>query len=154
MATRYPKRPCGRGGCNEYCAPGFHYCAKHQAEYEAKKKAAAARWLANASAGRAMTDEEKDRARETERRDFTIFTFSRLYTRKWHKVARGFLARHPVCAVCGAPATEVDHIVPHRGDPAVFWDAKNWQPLCHQCHSRKTLKEVSRDKPAAETLIY
>ena len=36
------------------------------------------------------------------------------------------------------PATVVDHIVPHRGDPRLFWDEKNWQPLCKECHDRKT----------------
>ena len=36
-------------------------------------------------------------------------------------------------------ASEVtDHVVPHRGDPAVFWDVSNLQPLCRSCHdSRK-----------------
>ena len=36
------------------------------------------------------------------------------------------------------PATVVDHIVPHRGDHALFWDKQNWQPLCKDCHDRKT----------------
>jgi len=36
------------------------------------------------------------------------------------------------------PATVVDHIVPHRGDPILFWDEKNWQPLCKDCHGVKT----------------
>lgn len=31
-------------------------------------------------------------------------------------------------------ATVVDHIVPHRGDPVLFWDERNWQPLCKRCH--------------------
>ena len=38
-------------------------------------------------------------------------------------------------------ATDVDHIVPHRGDPALFWDEENWQALCHSCHSKKTRNE-------------
>ncbi|MGH6796427.1 MAG: hypothetical protein ACREDH_14820 [Methylocella sp.] len=32
-------------------------------------------------------------------------------------------------------ATIVDHIVPHRGSPILFWDAANWQPLCAAHHS-------------------
>ena len=36
------------------------------------------------------------------------------------------------------PATVVDHIVPHRGDHALFWDEQNWQPLCKSCHDKKT----------------
>ena len=35
-------------------------------------------------------------------------------------------------------ATDVDHIVPHRGDPVLFWDQSNWQALCHSHHSIKT----------------
>lgn len=36
----------------------------------------------------------------------------------------------------------VDHVVPHRGDKNLFWNARgNWQALCVSCHSRKTVKE-------------
>jgi 5-methylcytosine-specific restriction enzyme A len=59
----------------------------------------------------------------------------------WRKARLGFLAEHPLCARCGAPATVVDHIVPHRGDPAIFWDRTRWQALCASCHSRKTAAE-------------
>lgn len=38
-------------------------------------------------------------------------------------------------------ATVVDHIIPHRGDQKLFWDQRNWQSLCKQCHDRKTLTE-------------
>ncbi|MBB4267611.1 HNH endonuclease [Roseospira visakhapatnamensis] len=59
-------------------------------------------------------------------------------TAAWKRARRAFLAEHPVCAVCGAPATVVDHIVPHRGDLTVFWDRSRWQALCASCHGRKT----------------
>ncbi|WP_413771322.1 HNH endonuclease signature motif containing protein [Pseudomonas aeruginosa] len=39
-------------------------------------------------------------------------------------------------------ATEVDHIIAHRGDQALFWDESNWQPLCKPCHSAKTQEEM------------
>lgn len=39
------------------------------------------------------------------------------------------------------PASEVDHITPHRGDYALFWSAENHQALCKSCHSRKTTTE-------------
>lgn len=32
------------------------------------------------------------------------------------------------------PATCADHIVPHRGDPDVFWFGA-LQSLCHPCHN-------------------
>lgn len=42
----------------------------------------------------------------------------------------------PTCRVCGARATDVDHVVPKRaGGPDAH---SNLQSLCHSCHSRKT----------------
>jgi 5-methylcytosine-specific restriction enzyme A len=35
-------------------------------------------------------------------------------------------------------ATQVDHVVPHRGDPRLFWDQHNWQSLCASCGARKS----------------
>lgn len=71
---------------------------------------------------------------------------ARLYDRKWRKESKLFLAIHPYCAECERQgrrtlATEVDHIKPHRGNLRLFWDRKNWQGLCHRCHSVKTAKE-------------
>ena len=37
-------------------------------------------------------------------------------------------------------ACVVDHLVPHRGDRLLFWDASNWQSLCESCHNRKTAR--------------
>ena len=60
---------------------------------------------------------------------------------RWRNARKEFLKTHPYCYVCGAPAKIVDHIRPHRGDLNLFYDESNWQPMCWQCHSRKTLKE-------------
>ena len=54
--------------------------------------------------------------------------------------------QHPICVKCGAPATEVDHIIPHKGDKNLFWNVGNWQSLCHSCHSRKTMNELRNGK--------
>ena len=59
---------------------------------------------------------------------------------EWRKARAEFLARHRFCVECGAPATVVDHIVPHRGDPIIFWDRSRWQPMCATCHGRKTAR--------------
>ena len=66
---------------------------------------------------------------------------SRLYDKRaWRRRSRQFLAEHPLCRMCEAAgrtslATVVDHITPHRGDPALFWDsANNWQGLCKTDH--------------------
>jgi 5-methylcytosine-specific restriction protein A len=39
------------------------------------------------------------------------------------------------------PAAVTDHIIPHRGDKRLFWDANNWQALCLSCHGAKTARE-------------
>lgn len=62
------------------------------------------------------------------------------YGAKWRKTKSGYLANHPLCAICGKKATTVDHIIPHKGDMKLFWDRKNWQPACQSCNSRKAAK--------------
>ncbi len=106
-----PKRTerfCAHPGCRNRVASG--YCPEHQPKRE-------------------------DWNRENASR--------RGYDARWRAARREFLASHPWCAEClkagrHVPATDVDHVIPHRGDRAVFWDEKNWQPLCHSCHSKKT----------------
>ncbi|MEX2642136.1 MAG: HNH endonuclease signature motif containing protein [Acetobacterales bacterium] len=71
---------------------------------------------------------------------------ARLYGHAWRKARAAFLWLNPLCSDCAArgetvPATEVDHVKPHRGDRLLFWDRRNWQPLCKPCHSRKTAEE-------------
>ena len=57
----------------------------------------------------------------------------------WRRNRLLFLQAHPLCVFCqraGAvePATVVDHIIPHKGGAALFWDVSNWQSLCKKCH--------------------
>lgn len=66
-------------------------------------------------------------------------TAERGYGGKWQRAREFFLQRNPLCVFCqkrGRPelATVVDHIIPHKGDLKLFWDRKNWQPLCKSCH--------------------
>lgn len=66
---------------------------------------------------------------------------ARGYGSRWQKARDSWLKRHPLCkmhAELGAivPATVVDHVIPHRGDKALFWDSTNWQSLCKECHDR------------------
>lgn len=58
------------------------------------------------------------------------------YDHEWRKARLAYLAEHPHCRMCNAPATTVDHIIRHRGDRALFWNRANWQPLCAPCHNR------------------
>ncbi len=66
----------------------------------------------------------------------------RLYGRRWKKAAAAYLLEHPLCVECEregrlTPATVVDHVIPHRGDPEKFWDGA-WQSLCEAHHNAKT----------------
>ena len=68
------------------------------------------------------------------------------YGSRWRKARAVFLDKNPLCVHCQrvgvvTAATDVDHIKPHKGDEGLFWDESNWQPLCHSCHSRKTVVE-------------
>lgn len=67
------------------------------------------------------------------------------YGAQWQKARLLYLAEHPLCVECaraGAvrPATVVDHVEPHRGDPVKFWDVGNWQALCKPHHDAKTAR--------------
>ncbi len=67
-------------------------------------------------------------------------TAERGYGGRWQKARERFLAKHPLCAYCEregkvTAASVVDHVVPHRGDQALFWQKENWQSLCATCHS-------------------
>lgn len=114
-----PKKPCSAQGCN-VLTRNPRYCDDH---VDIAKSAEAKR---------------RERQRET--------SAQRGYNYKWQQASKGFLAKHPLCSEherCGevVAATEVDHIVPHKGDMVLFWDRGNWQSLCHSCHSRKTASE-------------
>ena len=74
------------------------------------------------------------------------------YGHEWRKASRRFLQENPLCVHCRQAgkirASEVtDHIVPHKGGMAAFWDRTNWQALCKPCHDRKTAKEDGRWGP-------
>lgn len=73
-------------------------------------------------------------------------TNERGYTYRWQQARAAFLRSNPLCVMCQADgviaaAEVVDHIEPHRGDMARFWDEANWQPLCKRHHDAKTQTE-------------
>ena len=68
------------------------------------------------------------------------------YGSRWQKARATFLDRNPLCRECDKAgrvvvATVVDHITPHKGDQALFWDTDNWQPMCKRHHDEKTARE-------------
>ena len=104
-----PKRPCRHPGCPNLCDKGV-YCSQHMVFSSDRMRGGAD---------------------------------ARGYNAEWRIARKAFLQKHPLCAECGkagklTPATVVDHIIPHRGNKRLFWDEHNWQPLCKDCHDRKT----------------
>lgn len=115
-------RPCAQPGCG-VLVRGASRCPKHQAALEADLQ-------------------QRSRAHDRQRGGSS----ARGYGSAWQRARARFLREQPLCVACGerhviSAATEVDHIVPHRGDMSLFWQESNWQPLCKSCHSAKTARE-------------
>lgn len=68
------------------------------------------------------------------------------YGSKWQKARRTFLDANPLCVRCDVKgrttvATVVNHRIPHKGDSKLFWDRKNWEPVCKPCHDGEIQRE-------------
>ena len=152
MGTVIPKRPCAHAGCREWASPGRSYCPRHQEEFDRAREEARRKNLAAIEARREEYRKNADKRRPNASR--------RGYNSAWSRARKAYIIRHPICAVCGKPATDIDHIIPHKGDKTLFWDSTNWQPLCHECHARKTYEEnrerfqlkTKKEKPKQETV--
>jgi len=109
-----PLRPCRKPGCAVLVPDG--YCDKHRPKDGGRSDQAMAwRWMYRTVAWRRLRSEQ--------------------------------LLEEPFCRECSKTgirrrATDVDHIVDHKGDWAIFTDRNNLQSLCHSCHSRKTAAEM------------
>jgi len=86
---------------------------------------------------------------------------ARLAWRSWYKTARWQRLRWDVlvrdlftCRMCGLVGGSdtsklvADHIRPHRGDEALFWDASNLQCLCSGCHNSTKQAAEARGRTA------
>src|SRR5574344_730145 len=101
-----PSKPCGYPGCPNLAAADKKYCFEHR------------------------NVDERRRGTSTERG----------YNYRWSLFRVVYLKQHPLCVECQkggrlTPATEIDHIIPHRGDQQLLWDESNMQSLCHRHHS-------------------
>lgn len=95
-----------------------------------------------ASGARCPCEQKRDRERKARFDQTRPSSSARGYTSAWDAARKAYLRRHPLCAVCGARASVVDHITPHKGDKGRFWDQDNWQPLClHHHNSAKQRQE-------------
>lgn len=74
----------------------------------------------------------------------------------WRSLRARVLADHGyVCAHCGGAAQVVDHIreldATNIDNPEVALNEKNCQPLCHDCHNKKTFRTMH---PVADGLAF
>ena len=72
---------------------------------------------------------------------------ARGYDARWRQYRRAYLKQNPLCLGCldverTTAATVVDHVFAAREHPELFWDESNHQPLCRDCHARKTAAEI------------
>lgn len=114
-----PLRPCRKPGCCVLVSDG--YCDKHMPKRSDQRSEDAKAW----------------------RRLYKLDIWTR-------DLRPAQLAAEPFCRECakiGARvfATEVDHIVPHKGRMDLFTNRSNLQSLCHSCHSRKTMNELKQN---------
>jgi len=104
-----PPRPCSWPGCPLLTTQRF--CPTHRRVYERERERLR---------GRRPTAHQRG------------------YDGAWRRVRAQVLAEEPRCRMCGAPASEVDHIVPlARGGTH---DRANLQPLCVSCHRIKSAR--------------
>lgn len=64
---------------------------------------------------------------------------SRGYGNAWKRRRAEVLLEEPTCRVCGAPATEVDHI--HARVLGGTDDRHNLRAICSDCHARKSRRD-------------
>ena len=118
MANK-PLRPCRHPGCCVLVPDG--YCDAHRPRRTADRseEAQSWRWMYQTDA--------------------------------WDHLRGNQLLLEPFCRICAGRglrtmATDVDHIVDHKGSWALFSDPGNLESLCHSCHSRKTARELWQNR--------
>lgn len=111
-----PTRPCRMPMCPHLSYDGSGYCPEH--------------------------------LKQTRKQDERPTAAQRGYDARWQRYRTWYLIKHPLCVLCLAKetpvireATVVDHVEPAKGDMTLFWNEKNHQPLCAECHNIKTASE-------------
>ena len=122
------KTICKATGCCRLVEPPHKYCIEHQSLERAEQ-------------------ERRKNYYTTARHN----VWATLYNSpKWKALRQAKLGANPLCEKCGAEATEVHHIVPHDGDPELFYDSDNLMSICHSCHAKETQKESEERKRKRE----
>ena len=68
------------------------------------------------------------------------------YDYQWRKLRLMVLSAEPYCKSCQQngivrAATDIDHIIPHKGNESLRLNRSNLQPLCKECHGKKSADE-------------
>lgn len=98
--------------------------------------------------GKRITKDDKGRCSEHKRR-YQSYRKNKAqqYGHQWRKTRKAFLERYPICARCAMiagqviPADVVDHMeyLTDNSDHTQIHCFDNLAPLCHSCHSLKTV---------------
>lgn len=99
------------------------------------------------SEGRKASDARRGSARE------------RGYTSAWDRAAKGHRQSSPLCRYCElvgeiAAATVTDHLYPHKGDQAVFWNRDYWVSSCSTCHDVFKQRVERKGRAALDALAH
>lgn len=120
---------CSKRGCSMKVPYGTKYCAEHA-------------YLERA-------DQENSRAFFA---NYKRENYDSLYhSKEWREIVNAQLKAEPECEICHAPASEVHHVRPHRGNKDLFFDMNNLASLCHDCHWRITQDEIRGRKADAKS---
>lgn len=86
----------------------------------------------------------------SDQRSATAKAYRHLYnTRAWKQIRANQLNAKPLCEWCDRQghvvrATIVDHVIPHRGDQALFFGTDNLASLCKPHHDGAKQQEEKR----------
>lgn len=94
---------------------------------------------AHAEYGRRLEEERKRRAfADASRANEPLYR-----TARWRNLRKAAIARNKKCSVCGKTGElTVHHIVPPRGNIALFFCAENLAVICRDCHRTETAREI------------
>ncbi|MDR5602776.1 HNH endonuclease [Staphylococcus coagulans] len=114
-------RRCSHPTCNKLISFNESYCDKHKTYTNAKYNDV-----------RQRNDPE----------------YLRFYkSKQWQNLREIVMMENDyICQSCGRQANVVDHIIPTKVDWSKRLDKNNLQPLCNECHNKKTKNEAPHIK--------
>ncbi len=123
-------KACPGRGCGRTIARGARWCERCAVVMEARERA-----RQRDVDARRPTGPQRSLYQDP---DWRRASAALLRERRWCEC--GECLEHERAGGARLPSGIVDHVVPHRGDPRLFWDRKNWRALARSCHSRKTAR--------------